>query len=174
MERLGKGVGRRRVCSIIDESCLGAGMAGALPRAKCCNKGGLISSSDCTFVINYSSYLIDEEIMMFLGLLCARTRLNLLVCLMLSFSLRCLRDLPTPAPTKDGVHAMDHGPFTIASFLLDESSSNAINNARCQTHHIRDPMSLSLALSLAGTTGSYGCLDQRNMAYTAAPGCWKN
>lgn len=29
MERLGKGAGRRKVCSIIDEACLGAGMAGA-------------------------------------------------------------------------------------------------------------------------------------------------
>lgn len=85
---------------------------------------------------------------------------------------RCLRGLPVPAPTKDGVCAMDHS--ILASCLLDRGSSSATNNARCQPQHLRNPTSLGLALSLAGTPESSGCLGQRNGAYMAAAGCRQN
>lgn len=72
--------------------------------------------------MNYSSHLVHEEMMRFLGLVCARTRLTLPgppdVELFRPASRRCLRQLPVPAPTKDGDRAMDHS--ILAGFLLDK------------------------------------------------------
>lgn len=60
--------------------------------------------------------------MRFLGLVYARTRLSLPgppdVELFRPASRRCLRQLPVPAPTKDGVRAMDHS--ILASFLFEK------------------------------------------------------
>lgn len=148
------------------------------------NEGWLISSSEVPSVISYSFHFTDEEIMMFLELLCVRPWLRLLVCLMPSFSRPAFWDTSEIFPNKLQLRMLSM-LWTIQLQLVfswTKGCSSIISNNRCEPYHPRSPTiqiistwhSLQLVTETicctlqADTIGSCLCPNQRNTTYSCS------